>query len=120
LGVSTVFATLPWLGAGVGSLYCDAVDAQLPTLGLSDTSITGGLARGLYDLAAMPLHLIALAGDDFEYFVNWPSGRHVRPFSFFLFWLVPTACLGCCLLLARLRRSPKQQLPSPALRDDLS
>lgn len=98
--VSFAFTLLPWFGAGIGNLYCDALALRLPTLALSDRSITGAVSHGLYELAATPLHLIALVSEDFDRFVHWPSG-HLRPFSFFLFWLVPSVCWGGCLLLSR-------------------
>ena len=91
LGISA----LPWFGAGHGTFIETYGHHLLPRLKLLPPN---GL--GLYDLAAIPLHLLAIV-PGFEYAIYFSrEGRaEVRPFVFFLFW----ACIGLAVLWTGIR-----------------
>lgn len=90
------FSALPWLGAGHGTFIETYGHHLLPRLKILPPN---GL--GLYDLAAIPLHLLAIV-PGFEYAIYFSGeGRAVvRPFMFFLFW----GFIGLAFIWAGIRR----------------
>lgn len=92
------FSALPWLGAGHGTfIFIEPYGYHL----LPRLKILPPNGLGLYDLAEIPLHLLAIV-PGFEYAIHF-SGEGlavVRPFVFFLFW----TCIGLAFLWAGIRR----------------
>ena len=103
LGVSA----LPWLGAGHGTFIEPYGHHLLPRLKILPPN---GL--GLYDLAEIPLHLLAIV-PGFEYAIYFSDRPFVRPFVFFLFW----ACIGLVFLWAGIRHKVMQlDIPDSSMR----